>query len=103
MASTIVSAIIVGIVILLIFTLFGFFTWACSDIPLALREIAVNTRHEKSHGSSYALLKLLSIIIRIFAILTWAIGIFLSYYFSYSLLLGNSGINFLSLFSRSIQ
>ena len=57
------------------FGLFGLLTWACSDMPLAVREIAINTRKIPDHGSSYGMMRVLSVCLKIFAVLFWVVGI----------------------------
>lgn len=59
----------------LLFGLFGLMVWACSDMPLAIREIAMNTRRDKEHGSPYTLIRILSICLKVFAVLLWMLGI----------------------------
>ncbi len=59
----------------LIFGLVGLLVWASSEVPLAVREIAVNTRRGPSHGSSYGMIKVFSVCIKIFAVLLWIAGI----------------------------
>jgi len=59
----------------ILFVLIGIITWAFSDVPLAWREIAMNTRRNPDQGSSYAMLKVLSVCIKIFAVLLWIAGI----------------------------
>ena len=58
-----------------VFGLLGLMTWACSDMPLAVREIAINTRRSAEHGSSYAMIRVLSVCMKILAALFWVIGI----------------------------
>ncbi len=53
----------------------GLLVWASADLPLALREIAVNTRRDPEGGSGYPMIRVLSVFIRIFAVLIWAGGI----------------------------
>jgi hypothetical protein len=57
------------------FGLLGLMTWACSDVPLALREIAINTRRSADHGGSYAMMRVLSICLKILAVVFWIVGI----------------------------
>ncbi len=59
----------------IIFGLVGLTVWACSDVPLAVREIAINTRRNAEHGCSYILMKVLSVCLKIFAVLLWFAGI----------------------------
>jgi len=55
--------------------LLGIMVWASADRPLALREIAINTRKNPDYGSPYTMLKVLSVCLRIFAVLLWIGGI----------------------------
>lgn len=57
------------------FGLLGLMTWACSDMPLAIREIAINTRRSAEHGSSYAMIRVFSVCLKILAVLFWVVGI----------------------------
>jgi len=62
----------------LFFGLIGLLIWAGSDVPLAMREIAINTRRDPASGSSYVMVKVFSVCLKIFAVLLWllaAIGI----------------------------
>jgi hypothetical protein len=62
------------------FGLFGLIVWACSDVPLAIREIALNTRRDREQGSRYTLIRVLSICLKILAVMMWAAGIALIVY-----------------------
>lgn len=66
---------LVSQLLFVLFGLFGLATWACSDLPLAVREIAINTRRTAEHGSSYAMMRVLSICLKIFAVLLWIAGV----------------------------
>jgi hypothetical protein len=59
----------------LLFILIGIMVWAYSDMPLAWREIALNTRRNGDEGSGYTMLKVLSVCLKIFAVLLWVLGI----------------------------
>jgi hypothetical protein len=59
----------------ILFVLLGLIVWAAADTPLAWREIAINTRRNPEQGSSYAMLKVLSACLKIFAVLLWIAGI----------------------------
>jgi hypothetical protein len=59
----------------ILFGLVGLIVWAYSDMPLAMREIAINTRRDAEQGSSYILMKVLSVCLKILAILLWFAGI----------------------------
>ncbi len=58
-----------------LFGLLGLLVWASADLPLAVREIAINTRRDQGYGSSYAMIKVLSVCLKIFAVLLWIGGI----------------------------
>ncbi len=58
-----------------VFGLLGLMTWACSDLPLAVREIAINTRRSAEHGGSYPMIRVLSVCMKILAVLFWVVGI----------------------------
>ena len=59
----------------MVFILVGIIVWACSDTPLAWREIAINTRKNADQGSAYTMLKVLSVCLKIFAVLLWILGV----------------------------
>ena len=59
----------------ILFVLLGIIVWASSDQPLAWREIAMNTRRNPENGSPYTMLKVLSVCLKIFAVLLWMAGI----------------------------
>jgi hypothetical protein len=59
----------------ILFVLVGIIVWASSERPLALREIAINTRQNGDVGSPYTMLKVLSVCLKIFAVLLWILGI----------------------------
>jgi hypothetical protein len=59
----------------ILFVLIGIIIWASSDRPLALREIAINSRRDHDEGSAYTMLKVLSVCLKILAVLFWVIGI----------------------------
>ena len=59
----------------LLFGLLGLLAWAASEMPMAWREIAINTRKDPSNGSSYVLIKVLSVCLKIFTVLIWIAGI----------------------------
>jgi hypothetical protein len=59
----------------ILFVLLGIMTWAFSELPLAWREIAMNTRRNPENGSTYTMLKVLSVCLKIFAVLLWIAGI----------------------------
>ena len=59
----------------LLFGLIGLIVWAYSDMPLAMREIAINTRRNAEQGSSYILMKVLSVCLKIFAAMLWFAGV----------------------------
>ena len=55
----------------LFFGLIGLLIWAGSDVPLAMREIAINTRRDPAGGSSYVMVKVFSVCMKIFAVILW--------------------------------
>jgi hypothetical protein len=55
--------------------LIGIIVWAYSETPLAWREIAINTRRNPEQGSSYTMLKVLSVCLKILAVILWIVGI----------------------------
>jgi len=59
----------------ILFGLIGLIVWAYSDMPLVLREIAINTRRGGEQGSSYVLMKVLSVCLKILAVLFWFAGV----------------------------
>ncbi len=59
----------------IVFVLIGITVWASSERPLALREIAINTRQNADAGSPYTMLKVQSVCLKIFAVLLWIVGI----------------------------
>lgn len=71
--------IVFGVAIFLFVTLIGVYTFAASDMPLAVREIAINTRKREEDGTHYAFLKIMSVTIKVFAVLTWLVGIIISF------------------------
>jgi hypothetical protein len=40
-----------------------------------MREIAINTRRSAEHGSSYGMIRVLSICLKILAVMLWIVGI----------------------------
>jgi len=59
----------------ILFVLLGIMVWASADQPLAWREIAINTRRNPDEGSPYTMLKVLSVCLKILAVLFWMAGI----------------------------
>ncbi len=66
---------LVSQLLFLLFGLLGLAVWACSEVPLAVREIAINTRRDPGQGSPYVLVKVLSVCLKIFAVLIWISGL----------------------------
>ncbi len=69
---------LVSQLLFLFFGLIGLLVWALADMPMAIREIALNTRKDSSQGSSYTMIKVLSVCIRILAVFLWVSGILLA-------------------------
>ena len=59
----------------ILFGLVGLVVWAYSDMPLVMREIAINTRKNGEQGNSYVLMRVLSICLKILAVLLWILGV----------------------------
>ena len=68
---------VLSLLIVIVFSLVGLAVWTSSDRPLALREIALNTRRNGAAGPDYVYLKVLSVLLRVFAVLVWNTGLFL--------------------------
>ncbi|HET6487598.1 MAG TPA: hypothetical protein VFH83_14320 [Spirochaetia bacterium] len=58
-----------------LFVLVGLIIWASSEMPLAWREVAINTRKNGETGYGYIGLKVLSVCLKIMAVLVWILGI----------------------------
>lgn len=61
--------------VLIFFGLIGLMVFASSELPMATREIAMNTRKDPSQGSSYVMIKVLSICLKVMAVLLWVVGV----------------------------
>ncbi len=70
--------IILFIVILVVIGISGIMCWASSDMPRVVREVALNTRREGASGSNYPLVGLLSVMMKIWAVVIWLIGLVLA-------------------------
>jgi hypothetical protein len=68
-------AFLVSQFLFLLFLLVGLIVWSFSEVPLAWREIALNTRRSTEQGSPYSMLKVLSVCLKILAVLLWIAGI----------------------------
>jgi hypothetical protein len=55
----------------LFFGLIGLLVWSGSDVPLAMREIAINTRRDQANGSPYVMVKVFSVCLKVFAVVLW--------------------------------
>ncbi|MBN1413064.1 MAG: hypothetical protein JW969_19650 [Spirochaetales bacterium] len=67
-------SIVAGLIVLFLGALFGTLILASSEMPIAVREIAINTRRDKSTGSSYTFLMILSIALKIIAVIIILLG-----------------------------
>jgi hypothetical protein len=67
--------IVLTLLAMILFALAGLATWASSDRPLALREIAMNSRRDPREGSDFVLLKVLSVLLKVFAVIIWNLGV----------------------------
>ena len=70
--------IILFIVILVVIGISGIMCWASSDMPRVVREVALNTRREGASGSNYPLVGLLSVMMKIWAVVIWLVGLVLA-------------------------
>ena len=70
--------IILFIVILVLFGISGILCWSASDMPRVIREVALNTRREGASGTNYPLVGLLSLMIKIWAVIVWVVGLVLA-------------------------
>jgi hypothetical protein len=72
--------IVLTLLLIVVFAFVGLAVWAASDRPLALREIAINTRRDGTGGPDYVLLRVLAVLLKVFAVLLWNTGLFLVIY-----------------------
>lgn len=70
--------IILFIVILVVFGISGIMCWSSSDMPRVIREVALNTRREGASGPNYPLVGLMSIMMKIWAVIIWLVGLVLA-------------------------
>ncbi len=68
-------AFLVSQLLFLLVILGGVMVWAFSEVPLAWREIALNTRRSTDQGSPYTMLKVLSVCLKLLAVLLWIAGV----------------------------
>jgi hypothetical protein len=66
---------LVSQVLFLLFVLIGIIVWTYSDMPMAWREIAINTRRDGQEGNAYVMLRVLSVCLKILAVVMWIVGI----------------------------
>jgi hypothetical protein len=66
---------IVSQILFLLIILIGIMVWAYADMPLAWREIAINSRRDGEEGNAYVMLKVLSVCLKILAVVFWIAGI----------------------------
>ena len=57
------------------FGVLGLLCWVCSDVPMAMREIAINTRLDPVLGRRHTGLLLLGMILRIVAAGMWFLAV----------------------------
>lgn len=69
------AKVIVFIVVVAVFGLLGLLYWAGSALPLAIKEVALNTRKEGGSGNSYKLIDVLSTCMKVLAVVIWVIGL----------------------------
>ena len=73
--------VVVWIVSILVFGFLGLMTWVSSELVLAIREVAVNTRREGVSASEYPGIQILSVLIKICAVLTWVLALAMPFAF----------------------
>ena len=66
---------LVWILSILVFGFLGLLTWTSSEVVLAIREVAVNTRREGAPATQYSGIQILSVLIKVSAVLTWVLGL----------------------------
>ena len=66
---------IVSQFLFIFFALIGLIVWSYSEWPLAMREIAINTRKDGEQGNAYTGMRILSICLKILAVLLWVLGV----------------------------
>jgi hypothetical protein len=69
---------ILAILVIVVFGFIGLIQWVGADLPLAIREMAVNSRKEGSSGSAYGGIQILSVLMKVLAVLTWIVGLVLA-------------------------
>ncbi len=72
--------IVLTLLMVIAFALGGLAIWASSERPLALREIAINTRRDVTEGPDYVFLKVLGVLLKVFAVIVWNAGLLLVIY-----------------------
>ena len=66
------------LIMIIVFGFLGWMAWTTSELPLALKEIALNTRKEGAEGKEYTLINICSVLIKIGAVLIWVLGLILA-------------------------
>lgn len=72
---SIVVGVLVFLVATIVFGIIGLALWASSDLPIIQREIAMNTRKDGGEGSPYNMVKILSVLYKILALVIWVVGL----------------------------
>ena len=72
--------IVVTLLMVIFFALTGLAVWASSERPLALREIAINSRRDGAEGPDYVFLRVLGVLLKVFAVIVWNAGLLLVIY-----------------------
>ncbi len=67
----------IGLVISVLLLYWGLNVWARSDLPIIFREIAINTRKDRTDGSNYTAVQMLSILYKIGSVICWFFAIVL--------------------------
>ena len=66
------------LIFIIVFGFLGLMAWTASELPLALKEIALNTRKEGGEGKSYSSINIYSVLIKIGAVLIWVLGLIMA-------------------------
>ena len=72
--------IVLTLLLVVLFAFSGLAVWASSERPLALREIAINSRRDGASGPDYVLLRILSVLLKVFAVIVWNLGLLVVIY-----------------------
>jgi small-conductance mechanosensitive channel len=71
-------SVLLFLIFIAVFGLFGLLYWAGSALPLVIREVALNTRKEGEGGTQYRSLDVLSVCLKVLAVVIWVIGLIMA-------------------------